>query len=225
MENAVKKSYISNVGNGRVTFIGNDSTAAAMASISQVYEREAEEYMELNDIAEKNLEENGVVIMGSTFAKEMPVGELVQSFELDYNVYNRSFTDLSIADAKELFAACAQTLEPAKIILQLGETDLERGFKSVPELIKEYTALVKDIKKRNRFSDVVIVSVCENANGIQPAEFNAQLEKMADELGCKYADITEAAKDNMPSVKAFSLLRRFMRNDISFCEAMTMVEY
>ena len=74
MENAVKKSYISNVGNGRVTFIGNDSTAAAMASISQVYEREAEEYMELNDIAEKNLEENGVVIMGSTFAKEMPVG-------------------------------------------------------------------------------------------------------------------------------------------------------
>jgi len=225
MENTVKKAYTSNIGNGRVTFIGNDSNAAAMASIPQVYEREAEEYMELNDIAEKNLEENGVVIMGSTFAKEMPVGELVQSFELDYNVYNRSFTDLSIADSKELFSACAQTLEPAKIILQLGETDLERGFKSVPELIKEYTALVKDIKKRNRFSDVVIVSVCENANGIQPAEFNAQLEKMADELGCKYADITEAAKDNMPSVKAFSLLRRFMRNGISFCEAMTMVEY
>ena len=225
MENTVKKAYTSNIGNGRVTFIGNDSNAAAMASIPQVYEREAEEYMELNDIAEKNLEENGVVIMGSTFAKEMPVGELVQSFELDYNVYNRSFTDLSIADSKELFSACAQTLEPAQIILQLGETDLERGFKSVPELIKEYTALVKDIKKRNRFSDVVIVSVCENANGIQPAEFNAQLEKMADELGCKYADITEAAKDNMPSVKAFSLLRRFMRNGISFCEAMTMVEY
>lgn len=225
MENTVKKAYTSNIGNGRITFFGRESTAAEKASIPQVYEREAEEYMELNEIAEKNLEENGVVIMGSTFAKEMPVGELVQSFELDYNVYNRSFTDLSIADAETLFANCVQTLEPAKIILQLGETDLERGFKSVPELIKEYTALVKDIKKRNRFSDIVIVSVCENANGIQPAEFNSQLEKMADGLGCKYADITESVKDNMPAVKAFSLLRRFMRNGISFCEAMTMVEY
>lgn len=221
MENTVKNSYISDIRNKRITLLDKESSDSLKASIARIYEREAEEYMKLNYFAE----ENGIVIMGSTFAKEIPVGELVQSFGLERNVYNRSFTDLSIADAEALFINCAETLAPSKIILQLGETDLERGFRSVPELIGEYTGLVKGIKRRNRFSDVVIVSVCENANGIRPADFNARLEKMADELGCRYADITEAAKDNMPSVKAFSLLRRFMRNGISFCEAMTMVSY
>lgn len=222
MENVVGKNLMSPLGTGRLSFISKKTDSAdKTASIAKVYEREAERYMELNELAVSN----GVVLMGSGFAKDIPVGELRQAFELDFNIYNRSFTDLSVFDAEPVLINCVETLVPSKIVLQLGETDLERGFKSIPEIIAEYTSVVKALKKRNRFTDIVIASVCETGNGTQPAEFNAQLEKMAKKLGCKYADITSAAADRMPCVKAFSLLKRFMRSQLTFTDAMTMVNY
>ena len=72
---------------------------------------------------------------------------------------------------------------------------------------------------------VVIGCVCENSNGIQPSVFNTQLEDMAKKNKCKFADISNAASDRMPVVKAFSMLKMFMRNGITFCEAMNMVNY
>lgn len=222
MENVVRNSFAGRIGSGKTTSVNNNIKVSANSSvISKIYEREAEEYCRLNELAVRN----GVVLFGSTFAKEIPVGELRQAFDLDFNIYNRSFNDVSVFDAEPLLMECAESLAPSKILLQLGETDLERGYKSVPEIIAAYDSLVKSIKKRNRFTDIVIVSVCENSNGIQPSEFNSQLEKMAKKNKCKFADISNAVSDRMPAVKAFSMLKRFMRNGITFCEAMNMVNY
>ena len=222
MENVVRNNFAGSIGSGRSTGIDNNASVSANESvISKMYEREAEEYCRLNDFAVRN----GIVLFGSTFAKEIPVGELRQAFNLDCNIYNRSFADVSVFDAEELLIKCAESLAPSKILLQLGETDLERGYKSVPEIIAAYDSLVKSIKKRNRFTDIVIVSVCENSNGIQPSEFNSQLKKMAKKNKCKFAAISNASSDRMPSVKAFSMLKMFMRNGITFCEAMNMVNY
>ena len=222
MENVVRNSFAGRIGSGKTTSVNNNIKVSANSSvISKIYEREAEEYCRLNELAVRN----GVVLFGSTFAKEIPVGELRQAFDLDFNIYNRSFTDVSVFDAEPLLMECVESLAPSKILLQLGETDLERGYKSVPEIIAAYDSLVKSIKKRNRFTDIVIVSVCENSNGIQPSEFNSQLKKMAKKNKCKFADISNASSDRMPSVKAFSMLKMFMRNGITFCDAMTMVNY
>ena len=222
MENVVRNNFAGSIGSGRSTGIDNNASVSANEPvISKMYEREAEEYCRLNDFAVRN----GIVLFGSTFAKDIPVGELRQAFNLDCNIYNRSFADVSVFDAEELLIKCAESLAPSKILLQLGETDLERGYKSVPEIIAAYDSLVKSIKKRNRFTDIVIVSVCENSNGIQPSEFNSQLKKMAKKNKCKFADISNASSDRMPSVKAFSMLKMFMRNGITFCEAMNMVNY
>ena len=219
MENVVRNSFAGSIGSGRSTGIDNNASVSANEPvISKMYEREAEEYCRLNDFAVRN----GIVLFGSTFAKEIPVGELRQAFNLDCNIYNRSFADVSVFDAEELLIKCAESLAPSKILLQLGETDLERGYKSVPEIIAAYDSLVKSIKKRNRFTDIVIVSVCENSNGIQPSEFNSQLEKMAKKNKCKFADISNASSDRMPSVKAFKMLKVFMRNGITFCDAMNI---
>ena len=222
MENVVRNSFAGRIGSGKTTSVNNNIKVSANSSvISKIYEREAEEYCRLNELAVRN----GIVLFGSTFAKEIPVGELRQAFNLDCNIYNRSFADVSVFDAEALLIKCAESLAPSKILLQLGETDLERGYRSVPEIIAAYDSLVKSIKKRNRFTDIVIVSVCENSNDIQPLEFNSQLEDMAKKNKCKFADISNAASDRMPVVKAFSMLKRFMRNGITFCEAMNMVNY
>ena len=222
MENVVRNNFTGTIGSGISAGIDNNASVSANNSvISRIYVRETEEYCRLNEFAVRN----GIVLFGSTFAKDIPVGELRQAFDLDCNIYNRSFTDVSVFDAEALLIKCAESLAPSKILLQLGETDLERGFRSVPEIISAYDSLVKNIKKRNRFTDIVIVSVCENSNGIQPSEFNSQLKKMAKKNKCKFADISNASSDRMPSVKAFSMLKMFMRNGITFCEAMNMVNY
>ena len=222
MENVVRNNFAGSIGSGRATGIDNNASVSANEPvISKMYEREAEEYCRLNDFAVRN----GIVLFGSTFAKDIPVGELRQAFDLDCNIYNRSFADVSVFDAEELLIKCAESLAPSKILLQLGETDLERGYRSVPEIISAYDSLVKNIKKRNRYTDIVIVSVCENSNDIQPLEFNSQLEDMAKKNKCKFADISSSSSDRMPVVKAFSMLKRFMRNGITFCEAMNMVNY
>ncbi|MDD6278441.1 MAG: hypothetical protein PUA81_01435 [Oscillospiraceae bacterium] len=222
MEHVVRNNFAGSIGSGRSTGIDNNASVSANESvISKMYEREAEEYCRLNDFAIRN----GIVLFGSTFAKDIPVGELRQAFDLDCNIYNRSFTDVSIFDAEALLIKCVESLAPSKILLQLGETDLERGYRSVPEIISAYDSIVKNIKKRNRFTDIVIVSVCENSNDIQPSEFNSQLENLAKKNKCRFADISNAASDRMPVVKAFSMLKRFMRNGITFCDAMTMVNY
>lgn len=222
MENVIRNNFAGSIGSGKSTCIDNSTSVAVNdPAISKVYEREAEEYCKLNEFAVKN----GIVLFGSTFAKDIPVGELRQAFDLDCNIYNRSFTDVSIFDAEALLIECVESLAPSKILLQLGETDLERGYRSVPEIIAAYDSLVKCIKKRNRFTDIVIVSVCENSNGIQPSELNSQLENMAKKNKCRFADISNASSDRMPVVKAFSMLKRFMRNGITFCDAMNMVNY
>ena len=220
MENVVRNNFASRINSERFTGIDNN-VAVNDSAIPKVYEREVEEYRKLNELAVRN----SVVLFGSTFAKEIPVGELRQAFDLDLNIYNRSFTDVSVFDAEPLLMECVESLAPSKILLQLGETDLERGYRSVPEIIAAYDSLVKSIKKRNRFTDIVIVSVCENSNDIQPSEFNSQLENMAKKNKCKFADISNAASDRMPVVKAFSMLKMFMRNGITFCDAMNMVNY
>lgn len=184
-----------------------------------VYERELASYRRLNEIAKKN----GVVLFGSSFAKDIPVCELKQAFELDCDIYNRSFTDLSVFDAKELLDECVLKLAPHKVLLQMGETDLERGYHTIPEIVAEYEKTVNEIKKADKYCDVIVVSVCDNGSGVYPEELNKQLEAMADRCGCKYADITPAFANESPTVKAFSMLKRFMRDRISFCDTVSML--
>ena len=50
-------------------------------------EIQTKKYQKLNEFALKN----GVVIFGEGADTEIPASELVQSFELDYPAYNRSF--------------------------------------------------------------------------------------------------------------------------------------
>ena len=184
-----------------------------------MYEREAESFRKLNKVAKAN----GVVLFGSSFAKAIPVCELKQTFHMDCNIYNRSLTDLSVFSAEKLLEDCVIGLSPKKILLQLGETDLEQGYHTIPEIINAYEKIISNLKSSDKHCSIVIVSVCENASGIYPEELNKELELMARRTKCQYADISPAFSNDSPCVKAFGLLRFFMMDKISFYDAMTLV--
>ncbi len=181
------------------------------------YKNELDYYRGLNRVAERG----GVVFFGSTFARNIPVAELGQSLGLDCTICNRSFTDLSVFDAAEVIGDAVLALEPKKIIMQLGETDTERGFRSAEQIAAEYESLVNSVKKHDRKIKIVIASVCSSDPECQ--RLNRLLGELAERCGVQYADICQAEKNEMPAVKAFSMLKFFIRDRLSFYDIMNHV--
>lgn len=179
------------------------------------YKKELEYYSRLNSISRKG----GVVLFGSTFGKNIPVSELAQTFEMDCHVYNRSFNDLSVSDAAEILDEAVMTLQPDKIIIQLGETDLERGYKSVDEITADFENLINKIRKADKKIKIVVVSVCSDEK--ETVSLNKSLEALAERQRCQFADISCSAHSEIPFVKAFSSLRLFITDRLSLSDVMS----
>lgn len=179
---------------------------------------ELSNYQKLNKIAQKN----ETVLFGSSFAKQIPICELKQSFDLNVTIYNRSIENLSIFHVTNYLNDCIFSLAPKKVLLNLGETDLEQGTHTIPEIITAYKALIHDIKTTLPHCNIVIISVRSNGNDIYAKELNQQLEILAQKTKSQYVNITPAFSDETPSIKAFSLLKFFLRDKITFSDAITM---
>ena len=182
------------------------------------YERELNFYNKLNSVAEKG----GVVLFGTSFANAIPVGELRQSIRTDYKVYNRSFNDITISDAIDVVDDAVLTLCPDKIILMLGESDLERGYRTIDTLMEDYSNLINRIKSYDNRCDLILVSVC-GGDAEYPDEFNRRLMNLAKKNRCMYADITAVTECDIPHIKAFSLLRYFMLSRITAGDVMSYI--
>ena len=65
-------------------------------------------YKSLNELANPN----GIIIFGGISDLSIPLCELKQAFALDDNLYNRSFSDLSVNNAIEYYDAYVANLNP-----------------------------------------------------------------------------------------------------------------
>lgn len=178
------------------------------------FQKELDYYKKLNSA----VKHGEVVLLGSTFAGNIPVSELAQAFETDCRIYSRCFNDLSVSDALSVVNEAVLSLNPSKVVIQLGETDIERGYKSVNEIISDYEKLIGMIKAYDRKMKIVIVSVCSSES--ETTELNKALEKMADRNKCQFADIGNDYSSDSPYIKAFSKLRYFFQERISLFDIM-----
>lgn len=167
-------------------------------------------YRELNSYARMN----SVVILGSTYMKDMPVAELKQGFGIISDIYNRSLTDLSVFEASDAASDIVKELLPRKLILQLGETDLMDGEHTSDEVISEYRNVIKAIRKVDKHQKIVLVSLNNLTDREVQADFNRSLEKLASETKSTYADISNIQQDDRTHIQAFRLLKFFMSDDI-----------
>lgn len=184
--------------------------------MENVFANEIKRFHSLNKIANGN----GTLLIGSSFMAAMPTGEFKQIYSVNKDLYNRSLEDLTIASAKDIIELNVRELCPDRVLLQLGETDLERGFKNIPEMMAEYKSIIEMIRSIDKHIKIVLVSVCENEYKIQPAKFNLELEALAHSTKCQYADVTGCVTSDYPALKAFRSLRYFMTGSFSLCEAM-----
>ncbi|MCQ2516654.1 MAG: hypothetical protein MJ094_07295 [Saccharofermentans sp.] len=156
----------------------------------------------LNEYANKN----SVVVLGSTFMHNVPMAELRQSMGIMSEFYNRSLTNLKICEAKEVIYEIMNSLSPRKILLHLGEVELNSPDTDIHSLIKEYETAIKTIDKKCK---VVIIST-------QNDLFNKELISMCANNKYQYADITNGNINNDSLyINAFMKLKYFLTDSVT----------
>ena len=147
---------------------------------------ELKKYQRLNEIAEQG----GIVIFGSDEDMSIPVGELRQAFSIESKMYNRSFSNLSIKDALEVYKKIIEPLEPETLLLHIGSSDLAFFSENPTEFDNKYRELLGEIRLENPKIRIAIVSLRNYTEDTQIQEMNTHLKYIADSEKCEYGDIS-----------------------------------
>ena len=150
-------------------------------------ETEIQRYKKLNALAGRE----GIVIFGNKEDILIPVGELRQAFSIEQKMYNRSFNDLSIADAIKVFDETIAPLSPESILIHLGDSDKDLFARDSYLFDYHYRALLSHIKRKNQACRIAVVSLKNHHNDSQITEINNHLKYIAESEKCEYEDISK----------------------------------
>ena len=137
------------------------------------------QYTFLNKLAKGN----GIVLWGSTSLAEQPVNELLQGFYTSKNIYNRSISGLTLAEAELVLEQCVLALSPSRVIFNLGEEDLKIST-DVKQMIEQYRWLLYKIHVELPNCQLVVTTV--PGKGELCEYFNEELKQLANEFGCTF---------------------------------------
>ena len=169
-------------------------------------------YQKLNELAQTG----GIVILGSSEDMNIPLCEIRQAFEIEEYLYNRSFAELSVADAVAAYDACVDVLKPETILLHIGQQDLDMLEQSPANFDIQYRRLINHIRKENKHCCIAIVSLRNYENDSEIAEMNKHLKYIAEMEYCEYGDI---ASPRVWNPKATLDAAKFVRR-IGFIETL-----
>ena len=149
-------------------------------------ENEIAKYKSLNQLAEAD----GTVIFGTSSDVNIPLGELKQAFALSGSIYNRSFSDLSVANAARVYGECVAELCPDTVIVHIGGADVSDFGGKETAFEENYRALIGTIREKNKDCRIVIVSLKNYDNDITVEEINKLLCEIANTEKCEFEDIS-----------------------------------
>ena len=122
--------------------------------------------------------------------REIPLCELKQAFDLNSRLYNRSFSNMSILDAKEIYDTCIAPLHPEYVLLHIGDADLKFFEENSSEFDQKYRELIHHIKSANLKCTIAIISLKNYDEDATIAELNKHLKYIADSEHCEFGDIS-----------------------------------
>lgn len=162
-------------------------------------------YNHLNAVAKANC----AVFFGADFFSDLPLSELAADFGVDAPVYNRSVRGMSIHDAERALSGCIYELDPAKIFINIGDADLAQGLVDAKAFLSAYEWLLYTIHSHSR-AMIHIVSILSSHPLTD--EINRGLQKIAQNTGCTYVDITRAWGSDNCEVHSFRQLKYFLHD-------------
>lgn len=172
---------------------------------------------EMNKLASKR----SIVFFGSSYFSSFPFSELVDSFNINETVYNRSIMDLTIDDSQNVIESCVINLNPKRVFINLGEVEALNDATSVDDFISKYEWLLYTVKQAIK-TDIYVVSIMSNSS--KAVKFNKALKRLCNECGCRFIDISPAIGMDNQSTRVFDLLKHYIRTKaLSFYDAMNVV--
>ncbi|MDE6067372.1 MAG: hypothetical protein K2F89_00260 [Treponemataceae bacterium] len=178
-------------------------------------EEKINRYETLNRISKQG----GIVFFGSSYFAGMNVEELAADSGIGATVYNRSLEGLRIDAAGRFLQSCIHGLQPSRIFINIGECDLAaRGFE-MQSFLNNFEWLLLSLHRKCGGCRIHIVSVVsDNKNA---SELNAQLKKLASNLGCTFIDVASVEHDDLACIRIFDMLKPYMRRfPVNFADAM-----
>lgn len=158
-----------------------------------MFEDKIAKYKFLNQLAEAD----GTVIFGTSSDVNIPLGELKQAFALSGSIYNRSFSELSVADAARVYGECVAELCPDTVIVHIGGADVSDFGDKETEFEENYRALIGTIREKNKNCRIVIVSLKNYDNNATVTNINKLLCEIANTEKCEFEDISTKQKWNV----------------------------
>ena len=144
-------------------------------------------YRSLNSLAATG----GVVIFGGAKDRLIPLGELKETFDLQYTFNNRSVPGLCLANAENTYDQCVASLAPQEIYLHIGDVDIALFTENAAGFDERYCHLVQHIRSLNQKCRIAIVSLKNPDNEPVITELNKHLAVIAQNKNCEFCDIAK----------------------------------
>lgn len=174
-----------------------------------------EDFRVLNEISRKG----GVVFFGGNYFCRMNVNELAGGNEMAEKIYDRSVENLRLTDSFDILEDGVYNLRPAKIFVNIGETDCDGEDFSEEDFVNKYEWLLLNLHRHCVKSKIYIVSVVSRSPAAK--RLNKRLANLAAETGCTFIDITREANDSLGFERAFNAMKPYMRIfPVKFAQAM-----
>ena len=144
-------------------------------------------YRSLNSLAATG----GFVIFGGAEDRLIPLGELKETFDLQYTFNNRSVPGLCLANAENTYDQCVASLAPQGIYLHIGDAEIALFTENAAGFDERYCHLVQHIRSLDQKCRIAIVSLKNPDNEPVITELNKHLAVIAQNKNCEFCDIAK----------------------------------
>lgn len=144
-------------------------------------------YRSLNSLATTG----GFVIFGGAEDRVIPLGELKETFDLQYTFNNRSVPGLCLANAENTYDQCVASLAPQGIYLHIGDADIALFTENAAGFDERYCHLVQHIRSLDQKCRIAIVSLKNPDNEPVITDLNKHLAVIAQNENCEFCDIAK----------------------------------
>lgn len=185
------------------------------ARVSQEQQDRLARYRILNEKVKKG----EVLFTGSSLMEQFPIDELRMTEEIDAVIYNRGVGGFTTDDMLRYMEEMVFATEPRKIFINIGTNDISRPEYRVEKLMENYGKIIAMIQKRLPGAQIYMMAYYpvnevdklpegEWAKGMFATRTNenirlanAEVEKLAGEMGCHYIDVNEGLADGNGRLK------------------------
>ena len=147
-------------------------------------------------------EKNAVIVFGGSLDNSIPVTKLAEAFDFNFQILNKSFSELSVKNAKDLFCTYIQPLHPEGIIIHLGEKDLNMFKANSSEFDSAYLKLIEAVKAANPKCRIALISLYNEEGNPTIEEMNRHIKAIAESEKCDFVNVENARLWNPTASKA-----------------------